>query len=1339
MSQPPPRKSSAPPRENTSAETIVIGNSNNMPISGAQRLGQLWLWGVAILAIWSGLFTIAYSQGDSNNRFALLGLGGMISGLVFFVSVDMQWRKHGVITDLHDYMMAMSFFFTAAGMFWGVRYAVALFSSVDFTYFIHPDRPFTGMSSVGWYPNANAIYAQAAAAALLAALQWLYLKPMQNDERNTTTVSWFVVCITPFALLLVGLGTWVDWSDGFVSYEIGVAMVTLSSIAMMLSVESNNNLVFAITANVASFMTLIYEIVHSPPSGSSSGGALSLMAFIIIAQGLLAASPKLERKMVEKASMGLVFAALIAMIFAVSTEMTLHLGPSKFSATDSYLTLPTMIWITLLVAYLPAVHDNRIPWMPIGLAGALVLLPDPSNIIPWSICLVMIPYMLWNKKTREWVANWTFGLFAASFFVVGWLTWIRSVEGDADTWTAFPQYFDLIIAIVIIAVGELASRNAKLNRNVFRFALFCVVGSPATMIANDSLMPWLVALYLLGSVIIEQQEYDENGGFAARKDMSLTMATSLTLTVILAMLGRLSLSDTPLAAIESQLMGFNLLLAIIAVTYFVVGSRMSHAEFDLGIMLKMISKNAAQSASFDPTTGTWVVDEKEFDEIEEALESSWGQIARFSLFGPLILFTTAMVSMQNSELSDNPFLMLLFAIPVGVLVREVLQVEGAGSRERAVGVWSMVAISLPLSFKMDDIGFSTAAIFFDLIMINGPLIVHFVLLKRGLAEKQELSKSADDWTLLGMVALGMLDSTGGLALTVMFAIVLWRAILHRSKIALYALPLMWLFFPSRLDKSDNILNLILSELGSFGDTLLGTERILEIPYVRYAGLMWLIYAALALGKSAGDVQLRKRSDEEIETLPFIYPGIFLFLGLDLLLVQDAWLLCAVTTILLLFGWSSGRMEGFSFAPPAYFFSFLIGFDSEGYSGFELFSISCFGSGLVSFALWIAANKGLLYRWAKETITAAELNEGADTNLLGMEKLPSLLRCATQEGRDKLENYLRLWGMALLLFSFDEVYGLSTLFVAIWVTWEAWVKQERTLFLLTPMLHAIALWNIERVAEIQGNELAGWLLILEGAILSYLSAIKWYPDWNWSEDGDEYWHWNDMLGIFGATYGVVGILWALWDLTDIGASLLIILYCGMQAAADFETTWRRITSLVGTSLGTFLVFFSDVGTTFAGISLIVGGLAAFAQAVLYFRVWGIEEGTLKLETVSTQVSTITAESSEEEIEVKEKMEPVIESSQVEDDDTDEIEDFLDSLEDETSGDGDLDEGQDDDVAIPTAILNRVTTSQGFDIELPPQVMQNILQTLENTDTEGFQPVIGFDQFGRIIMNFEPADS
>ena len=182
---------------------------------------------------------------------------------------------------------------------------------------------------------------------------------------------------------------------------------------------------------------------------------------------------------------------------------------------------------------------------------------------------------------------------------------------------------------------------------------------------------------------------------------------------------------------------------------------------------------------------------------------------------------------------------------------------------------------------------------------------------------------------------------------------------------------------------------------------------------------------------------------------------------------------------------------------------------------------------------------------------------------------------------------------------------------------------------------------------------------------------------------------------------------------------------MQAASDFENSWRRITSMIGTSLGTFLVLFSSVETTFKGIALIVGGLAAFAQAVLYFRLWGVDEESLK-------VSTIQAE----EIEIVRKTDPPKEDVEIPEPVTDEddLDEFVEELESE-------DELESEEVVTEEVESeeSRVNTDRGFEIELPPNVLANILNAMEDTDTEGFTPVLGFDSAGQIILNFEPSSS
>jgi hypothetical protein len=173
------------------------------------------------------------------------------------------------------------------------------------------------------------------------------------------------------------------------------------------------------------------------------------------------------------------------------------------------------------------------------------------------------------------------------------------------------------------------------------------------------------------------------------------------------------------------------------------------------------------------------------------------------------------------------------------------------------------------------------------------------------------------------------------------------------------------------------------------------------------------------------------------------------------------------------------------------------------------------------------------------------------------------------------------------------------------------------------------------------------------------------------------------------------------------------------------------------MGTFLVLFADVDSTFAGIALIVGGLAAFAQAVLYFRIWGVDEGSVKAEIGTKTEPGEMAKEYTEEFSSEEA------DGEIEETELDESDEYS-LLEEELSeDDAEMDDEIEESVSeIEEAIAQehgRVSTTLGFDIDLPPEVLSNIRQSLEQTDTEGFIPVVGFDQFGRIILSFEPSNS
>ncbi len=48
---------------------------------------------------------------------------------------------------------------------------------------------------------------------------------------------------------------------------------------------------------------------------------------------------------------------------------------------------------------------------------------------------------------------------------------------------------------------------------------------------------------------------------------------------------------------------------------------------------------------------------------------------------------------------------------------------------------------------------------------------------------------------------------------------------------------------------------------------------------------------------------------------------------------------------------------------------------------------------------------------------------------------------------------------------------------------------------------------------------------------------------------------------------------------------------------------------------------------------------------------------------------------------------------------------------------------------------VETNEGFFFKLSPDILNNIKNALENTDYEGFKPVLEFDSSGQIVLNFE----
>lgn len=1302
-------------------ELVQLQVSGEIPLS--ERLAQFWLFGVAMLGLWGGLFYIAFTQGETNERFLLLGIGGLVTAAAFIWVVELQRRKHGELALMHDYILGMGLFFAAAGVFWGLRYLMAIAADpagpLNWSWLVDEARPY---AEKGWYPGAAGVAVHGIAALALGLASWWYLK---IKETGTGMLSWFVAALTPFALMMVGLGTWIEWSNGGVSYELGVTIVGLSILGMWIGIQSNRALVFSVVVVLASFMPIIYELVND-----GSGSALSLMVFIIFAQGLLAITPQLAKAqhLVERASLGLVLAALIAMAWMTGGNLSLHLGPVKFRP-DYWLSGAAILWMSLLIGYMKAVHMKRTPWMPVGLAFALFLIPYPSNQLTWFVTLGMIPYLLWKPDSRAWVRHATFICAAFAFLVADWMSHAESI-GEGKFWGTIEGPLIQIIPLALLGIGEWARRINRISGNAFRSGMILVVLSPSMLINANSLIPWAFAAYLLAVAYESMSKKADD--LAQRKEASLTILTSLVLTTLLAATGRLEITWSQMPDFQ----GFNLVLMIIAATYYVVGMKSKVEELDLGHFSAMAVVSGANQTVFDPKTGIYTVQKEREEEDPESpawLDKGWGSVARISIVGPLLLFAIALASVDADGLVDG-YWVLALAIPAAILIYELLKMEEIKAESRAMAVWTMLLISLPISIQLNlsiinGVGttLKVSQLLFDFILLLGPVVIH-QMMKKGIFGEELHSKNADLATLIGLLGLGLLDTTGGLAFFPLFIIVAYRTVVHRLNVMAYLTSISLFMMSTRPAMESGILMNLFKDT-SLEESLLSTGWMWIFPVSRIIGWLGAGFALLMLGRI---IQDRRDPPEDDERLPFIWSAILLLVSLQSIMIHDEYLLLVLTTVVLVLGWMAGRVEVFSIAPWVYIFAFMPALDatfelSEG----ELFSWSFLLSGIITMWLSFLAREGILFKYADKIKPP---DDGTT----------SIIKAETLKGREDLQRYLYWTGLLFLFLSFDIFYGISTIIAALWVTYDSLRRGEKSIFLSTPILHAFALANAERFfTDLPIEYLGGWTMLIGGLLFSYLSWSKWYPKWEWSEDGAEYWQFNDRLGIFGVIYFAIGIWWAMFAVSGLLIAVIIIAYGGAMVAVDPEATWRRVMGIVSSTLGGFIALVDGQDQTLSGIVMIMAGLAAFIQAAMYFQRWGVgfseiveteeteEEKEITIKAVIPIPKPILSaddydgEAKEAELIddlkmliAKQTPEPVAEASNQE------------------ASVLDMSNMSDACTARVIDIVNGVVdTGKGVKIKLNETMAEKIRQALLNTEFGGYIPMVGFDQLGRAVLSFE----
>jgi hypothetical protein len=1321
---------------------------SNAVVNPLQKFAQLILYGIAMVAIWGGILAIAFSDNSTNLNFLILGIGGIVSAIMAIALVEWQRTKGGdELHSVHDYLIGIGFFFSAVGVLWGSRWLIGFAASNDVSWLINESVPY---SDTDWYPSANAIYVQLVACLLLMVGQVWYLGRLKGQ----TTFGWSIATFTPLVLALIGFGPWMRWSGDIVSWELGISIIALSAFAMMLSLRSNSGMIFAIVSIFCGIIPILYEFQNEPVDDSGLGGALSLMVFIIVVQGWLAADNRLRQDLMQWTSIFLVGEVLIAMFLARAQELNLILGPLRgenLGELSTILTLQVVLWLTVLVAYFPATLKRRIPYMPIGLAASLFLITPQASIIPWILTIIMLPYMvIISEVTRKWVANCTIIAAGASFFLQSYL----SSEGF------YYDNFDTLLIIALLVTGEIGRLKGKIDDYAHFSLLGLLVLSSPVLLGSGAIVPWAIVIYTISSSYMMLGQVQKNPEENSALGATLALFTSMLLSVVLSYAGRL---EVPLPeSLMDSLSGLNITLAIVGIMVYVSMIKFKETELDLGYLISMGNTNRKKLVPvFDPLTGNWIIPqvvEEESGEEEEEEFLGWGPLSRISLIGPLLLFSIAVSSIDVESIALQIQWIVLMLIPIGIIIKEVLDEKEASSVGRMIAIWLMVIVAAPVSLKLNLAALEVDqliinGILFDLFLLSGPLIVSAMLTKKGI-NKDSLDESADIGTLVGLLALGFIDSSGGLLFITMYFLVFSRSLKHRQNGLLAFAPIALIMYQSRFAWDSSVIYSLLQliDISSYDPsavTVLGMTRL--------SCIILASTSLFVLGK--GVIEGRGGLKEnQIET-PMVMPSIWLAIGLAGMLSEVGWLFVVLTILLSLYSWLSGRIELIPWSPIFMFFSILIGISSS--STFtdlpegEIVSNSFLFAGIFTLILNQMASKELLYRWSPEVN-------------LESTKADPIMDLSSVEGRIQMENYTRILGIICLTLSWSTIYGIGTFIGAIWITRETFSSGQKYALLALPLLYSFAVGNLisqlDIISQSLQNTIVGLILVAGGISMTYL-ASKTEIVWSWElfewDDEAEYFAWVDRVGMIAIAYFLIGVGWIISfseiangaeeiTLFSIWAAYLIgIAIQGFRE--ETETPWRRGFGSFGSLFSIFMLSLSIDTELFRYVLWMLLGIVAFGFGILYMNRMG--EGTMVFEaqadTQETQYAIPQPNYIQEPVEaIEEPMEqpteaieePMEQPAEQNDDEFEsELEKTFEEVEDETVVEEEpkklpaakpVVRTPEQPAAIPSTALPPL-----FDVKLDPTVMAVILQRIAMTPHIGFRPVVNVQKNGNINLTFE----
>tara|TARA_B100001142_G_scaffold235975_1_gene234424 strand:- start:6797 stop:11020 length:4224 start_codon:yes stop_codon:yes gene_type:complete len=1327
------------------------------------KFSQLIMMGIALAAIWGGLFSIAFAEDATNDDFFIIFIGGLVSAIITIGWIELQSKKNDyVLYEVQDYMLGIGFFFATIGMIWGTRWLIGVVTGEGWTEIFGTAEQFnsgvlvdsTTGDTVDWHPNANGIYVQTAAILALVCGQIALLK----RYKGSTGFGRAVAAYAPILLLVgAGMGPWMSWTNNEISYEMGLSLILLSFAGMEMALRSNKALNFVVVAVVSGLTPILFEVFNTGAEVGGEGGALSLLIFIIAIQAYYASKEELRSELIQKASIVLVGEIVFAMYIARIEGLNLHLGPIKSTAMeiDHLFGLSAALWIAVLVFYFPAVQQRRVPWMPIGLAAALVMLPNDGSVVPWIITLLMVPYMLFfAKATRRWVADYTFTALALAYFFTD--LFANFAEKPLSE-TFGMNYMQVVIPISLFVISEFARQKDKISTWTHLVMLGSLVLSRTILQAEDWFMPWIFVIYMLYLARNSFSKIEIESPLEDKRQATLVVFIAAASMILLTLLDRIDvpafMDNVPLPE------HFNYQIFILGALTYVVLYPVRNLELDIGILFNWAKRATVTNAPvYNPETNSWTEPARESETVSDEwiLRNSWSQLTRLSLLVPFFMMSFSIITMVNpwatefdvpgtESLVKEPWSLLLL-LPIGGLVYEIKQMKVISSVVRSAGVWVLFTIALPISFSLSivrgemqtDVDYSGVSILpipivLDLILLSAPLYVNSLITKRGI-DIDALSPKADAWAMFGLVCIACLDSSGGLLLLSMLSLVTVRCVKHRhvwplmiSPFALFILNSHWLesagigrYLIEWIEPSYQFSEwgfLTLSKLGGILITL-------QMAYVLVMDHMYV-----------------KESENGREPLPWFGVWGWILVGILAATSSVGWIPAIMCAYLIFNAWNTGRLESIVILHIGLMFSLMVGMGIEEVFTDRVIEQSFSWSSLITacsaLMLTIMNGRGLLFKNTPE----------------GEEMVVSL------EKREEIVDTLYITTYVFFILSFEAFLGLGTVAGAILLTRDILLKGYSNALFFVPAIHAIALANLIVQTDV-GIEIGvpiGLFLAIEGLAISWLALqndrVYDLEFFEWEND-ETFLDFLDRLGMAGILSAIVGIFFMFGEINEWSfawiLTTVILIAVGIQGyAPEHEARWRRIFGGYGSILS-FTAFSIDVNNdTMQALSFVGVGLIALGWGFLTMQRLDDDSGIYQEEQPNQPqaVQAVQAVIAKPAFNPKANInldipEPVLEEEVLEDLEEDskdeveeestetlqpilekEIEDIFENLDEEES-----------EVVEEFPLPDTISTPHGFEIRLPAGKLDAIIKSIESTPHDGYKPIVGLNQNGQIVIDW-----